>query len=211
MSPHRDIRSRLLSLPFIQLCIPMVNPWHDVEVGGDAPDVFNAIIEIPQGGKVKYEMDKETGLLRVDRMLYSSVVYPANYGFIPRTYADDNDPLDVLVLAQESVDPLSILRARPIGMMSMIDDEEEDAKIICIHMDDPAFNDYWHIKELPDHRLRELRRFFQDYKALEDKTVRVQDFFGPDRAKDVMMGALENYREIVAEEAVVDTEVSSSA
>ena len=176
----------------------MAHPWHDVGVGTDAPDVFNAIIEIPQGSKVKYELDKETGMLRVDRMLYSSVVYPANYGFIPQSYADDGDPLDVLVLAQEAVDPLSILRARPIGMMSMLDDEEEDAKIICIHMDDPAFNDYWHIKELPDHRLRELRRFFQDYKALEDKTVRVQDFFGPDRAKSVVEGAGERYQEAVA-------------
>jgi len=176
----------------------MAHAWHDVQVGPDAPDVFNAIIEIPQGSKVKYELDKDTGMLRVDRMLYSSVVYPANYGFIPRSYADDGDPLDVLVLAQEAVDPLSILRARPIGMMSMLDDEEEDAKIICIHMDDPAFNDYWHIKELPDHRLRELRRFFQDYKALEDKTVRVQDFFGPERAKDIVEGALALYEKEIA-------------
>lgn len=178
----------------------MAHAWHDVEVGNDAPDVFNAVIEIPQGCKVKYELDKDTGMLRVDRMLYSSVVYPANYGFIPRSYADDGDPLDMLALAQEAVDPLSILRARPIGMMSMLDDEEEDAKIICIHMDDPAFNDYWHIKELPDHRLRELRRFFQDYKALEDKAVRVQDFFGPNRAKSVVEGAVERYREVVAPE-----------
>jgi len=176
----------------------MSHPWHDIDVGPDAPDVFNSIIEIPQGCKVKYELDKESGLLRVDRMLYSSVVYPANYGFIPRTHADDGDPLDVLVLAQEPVDPLSILRARPIGLMSMLDDEEEDAKIICIHMDDPAFNDYWHIKELPDHRLLELRRFFQDYKALENKTVRVQDFFGPDRAKSVVEGAVEQYDEVIA-------------
>jgi inorganic pyrophosphatase len=171
----------------------MAHAWHDVSVGADVPEVFNAVIEIPQGCKVKYELDKATGMLRVDRMLYSSVVYPANYGFIPRSYADDGDPLDVLVLAQEAVDPLSILRARPIGLMSMVDDDEEDAKIICIHMDDPAFNDYWHIKELPGHRLRELRRFFQDYKALEDKSVRVQDFFGPERAKTVVETALERY------------------
>ena len=181
----------------------MAHAWHDVTVGDDVPDVFNAVIEIPQGGKVKYELDKETGMLRVDRMLYSSVVYPANYGFIPRSYAADGDPLDVLVLAQEAVDPLCILRARPIGMMSMLDDEQEDAKVICILMDDPAFNDYWHIKELPDHRLRELRRFFKDYKALEDKTVRVQDFFGPDRAKNVVQGAIENYQEIIAPEREV--------
>ncbi|PSQ86334.1 MAG: inorganic pyrophosphatase [Bacteroidetes bacterium QH_2_63_10] len=178
----------------------MAHPWHDISIGADAPDVFNAIIEIPQGSKVKYELDKETGMLRVDRMLYSSVVYPANYGFIPQTYADDRDPLDVLVLAQEAVDPLSILRARPIGMMSMLDDDEEDAKVICIHMDDPAFNDYWHIKELPDHRLLELRRFFKDYKALEDKTVRVQDFFGPERAKDITEESVERYLEVVAPE-----------
>ncbi|WP_022834389.1 inorganic diphosphatase [Salisaeta longa] len=171
----------------------MAHPWYDVSIGPDAPDVFNALIEIPQGGKVKYELDKATGLLRVDRMLHSSVVYPANYGFLPQTYADDGDPLDVLVLAQEEVDPLSILRARPIGKMSMLDDGQEDAKIIAIHLDDPAFNDYWHIKELPDHRLRELKRFFQDYKALEDKTVRVQDFFGPDRAKDVIRESIERY------------------
>jgi inorganic pyrophosphatase len=175
-----------------------VNSWHDVSVGPDAPDVFQAIIEIPQGSKVKYELDKASGLLRVDRMLYSSVVYPANYGFIPRTYADDNDPLDVLVLAQEAVDPLSILRARPIGMMSMTDEGQEDAKIICIHMDDPAFNDYWHIKELPDHRLRELKRFFQDYKALEDKSVRVQEFFGPERARKVVEESIAMYDDQIA-------------
>jgi inorganic pyrophosphatase len=175
----------------------MAHAWHDIPVGTDAPDVFQAVIEIPQGCKVKYELDKETGMLRVDRMLYSSVVYPANYGFVPRTYADDGDPIDVLVLAQEAVDPLSILRARAIGMMSMIDDEEEDAKLICIHMDDPAFNDYWHIKELPDHRLRELRRFFQDYKKLEDKSVRVQDFFGPERARRVLENSIERYNETI--------------
>jgi len=176
----------------------MTHPWHDVSVGADVPEVFQSLIEIPQGSKVKYELDKDTGMLRVDRMLYSSVVYPANYGFVPRTYAADGDPLDVLVLAQEEVDPLSILRARPIGLMSMLDDGEEDAKIICIHIDDPAFNDYWHIKELPDHRLRELRRFFQDYKALEDKTVRVQDFSGPDRAKNTVEEAIENYQSQIA-------------
>lgn len=175
----------------------MSHPWHDVPVGRDAPEVFQAIIEIPQGSKVKYELDKETGMLRVDRMLYSSVVYPANYGFISQTYADDGDPLDVLVLAQEAVDPLSILRARPIGLMSMVDDEEEDAKLICIHMDDPAFNDYWHIKELPDHRLRELRRFFQDYKKLEDKSVRVQDFFGPERARRVLEQSIAQYDDTI--------------
>lgn len=171
----------------------MAHPWHDVPVGPDAPDIIQVVIEIPQGSKVKYELDKETGLLRVDRMLYSSVVYPANYGYIPQSYGEDFDPLDALVLAQEQVDPLSILRARPIGMMSMVDDGQEDAKIICIHIDDPAFNGYWHITDLPDHSLRELKRFFQDYKKLEDKEVRVQDFFGPDRAKRAIDNSLKKY------------------
>ena len=173
----------------------MAHPWHDVDVGTDAPDIFEALIEIPQGCKVKYELDKKTGLLRVDRILHSSVVYPANYGFIPQSYGEDLDPLDVLVLAQEAVDPLSLLRARPIGMMSMRDEGQEDAKIICIHLDDPAFSHYWHINELPDHRLRELKRFFQDYKILENKTVHVQDFFGPDRAKESIVESLERYEE----------------
>jgi len=188
----------------------MSHPWHDVPVGPDAPDVFQAIIEIPQGGKVKYELDKETGLLRVDRMLYSSVVYPANYGFIPKSYGDDHDPLDVLVLAQEPVDPLSILRARPIGMMSMLDEEQEDAKIICIHLDDPAFSDYWHIKDLPDHRLRELKRFFQDYKKLENKSVRVQDFFGPERAKTVVQDSFERYQSEIQSTRRTATESAAS-
>lgn len=175
----------------------MAHAWHDVPIGPDAPDVCNAVVEIPQGCKVKYELDKETGLLRVDRMLYSSVVYPANYGFVPRSYADDDDPLDVLVLAQEPVDPLSIVRARPIGLMNMIDEQEKDAKIICIHVDDPAFNEYGHIEELPDHRLRELRRFFQDYKALENKTVQVKGFFGPNRAREVLEEAVEQYNTMI--------------
>lgn len=185
----------------------MINhPWHQVEVGPDAPEVIHAIVEIPQGGKVKYELDKATGLLRVDRVLYSSVVYPANYGFIPRTLGDDNDPLDMLVLMQEPVDPLSIVRARPIGMMDMIDQGQDDAKIICIHLDDPAFSGYWHIKDLPEHRLRELKRFFQDYKALENKEVRVQDFFGPERARAVLNDAIERYQEYYPSEEEAQTE-----
>jgi inorganic pyrophosphatase len=123
--------------------------WHDVSIGPDAPETFQAIIEIPKGGKIKYELDKETGLIRVDRVLYSSVIYPANYGFIPQTLGDDDDPLDVLVIMQEPVAPLSILRARPIGVMEMIDQGQSDEKIICIHLDDPAFNGYYHIWELP--------------------------------------------------------------
>ena len=149
--------------------VRVAHPCHDVPIGEEAPEEFNALIEIAKGSKVKYELDKGTGLLMVDRVLYSSVIYPANYGFIPRTLGDDDDPLDVLVLMQEPVQPLSILRARPIGMMHMVDEGENDEKIICVHLDDPEYLLYEHFDELPEHRLVELQRFFQDYKVLEGK------------------------------------------
>ncbi|MFQ5568906.1 MAG: inorganic diphosphatase [Rhodothermales bacterium] len=173
----------------------MPHAWHDVSIGAEAPETFTAVVEIPKGSKVKYELDKETGLLRVDRVLYSSVIYPANYGFIPQTYGDDNDPLDVLVLMQEPVLPLSLLRARPIGMMQMIDQGQSDEKIICVHLDDPAVNGLYHIWELPEHALLELRRFFLDYKLLEEKEVDVQDFLGPDKARTIVKRAMERYVE----------------
>ena len=174
----------------------MAHAWHDIPLGPEAPESINAVIEIPQGSKVKYELDKETGLLRVDRVLYSSVIYPANYGYIPRTYAKDGDPLDVLVLMQEPVAPLSLLRARPIGLMKMIDQEQDDDKIICVHLDDPAFNSYYHIWEIPEHQLRELRRFFQDYKSLEGKKVSVEeDLQGPDKARLVVRESIAMYKE----------------
>lgn len=175
----------------------MPHAWHDVPIGANAPATFTVVIEIPQGGKVKYELDKASGLLRVDRVLYSSVIYPANYGFIPRTYGDDNDPLDVLVLMQEPVQPLSLLEVRAIGMMKMVDQGQRDEKIICVHLHDPAFNGYQHISELPEHRLRELQRFFIDYKQLEDKDVEVQNFLGPDEARDVIQRAMDRYIEEV--------------
>jgi inorganic pyrophosphatase len=133
--------------------------------------------------------------LIVDRILYSSVVYPANYGFIPRTLGDDEDPLDVLVLMQEPVQPLSIVRARPIGMMLMTDEGERDEKIICVHLDDPEFRSYHHHSELPEHRLAELRRFFEDYKKLEEKEVEVGGFFGPEEAREVVRSAMDLYAE----------------
>ena len=119
-----------------------MNPWHDVEIGEQSPEVFNSIIEIPIGSRMKYELDKVTGLLKVDRVLYSAVHYPANYGFIPRTYCDDHDPLDVLVLGQAEVVPLCIVRAKAIGVMQMIDQNEEDDKIIAVHVDDPEYRDF---------------------------------------------------------------------
>lgn len=176
----------------------MVHPWHDVPTGPEAPETFNVIVEIPKGSKVKYELDKKTGLLLVDRVLYSSVVYPANYGFIPQTLGDDDDPLDMLVLMQEPVQPLSILRARPIGMMPMVDDGENDEKIICVHLDDPEYSTYEHYDDLPRHRVDELQRFFQDYKQLEDKEVRVGRFSDPEEAIDIVRKAMNLYEKEAA-------------
>ncbi|MEW6635637.1 MAG: inorganic diphosphatase [Actinomycetota bacterium] len=173
----------------------MPHPWHDVPLGEEAPGEFRVLIEIPKGSKVKYELDKETGLLFVDRVLYSSVFYPANYGFLPRTLGDDGDPLDALVLMQEPVQPLSLLRARPIGLMSMLDEGERDEKVICVHLDDPEYNGYTHFGELPEHRLAELRSFFEDYKKLENKEVRVGAFSDPDAAVDEVRHAMDLYRQ----------------
>src|SRR5438128_3512066 len=127
------------------------HPWHDVPLPDDLAAWFSAFIEIPRGSTVKYELDKQLGLLRVDRVLFSAVHYPANYGFIPRTYCDDGDPLDVLVLCQEPVAPFCIMRARAIGLMQMRDDKGLDDKVIAVHMDDPAYNQYTHIREVPPH------------------------------------------------------------
>ena len=175
-----------------------MHPWHDVSLGPDAPEEFQAVIEIPKGSKVKYELDKETGLIRVDRVLYSSVIYPANYGFIPRTLGDDHDPIDVLVLMQEPVVPLSTLRVRPIGLMQMIDQGENDEKIICIHLDDPEYKDFKHINELPIHRMHEVQRFFEDYKQLENKEVVVKEFLPPEDAKKVVQRAMDLYHKLFA-------------
>ncbi|KAL2906603.1 Soluble inorganic pyrophosphatase [Bienertia sinuspersici] len=138
------------------------HPWHDLEIGPGAPSTFNCVVEIGKGSKVKYELDKTTGLIKIDRVLYSSVVYPHNYGFIPRTLCEDSDPMDVLVLMQEPVLPGSFLRARAIGLMPMIDQGEKDDKIIAVCADDPEFRHYKELKELPPHRLAEIRRFFED-------------------------------------------------
>jgi inorganic pyrophosphatase len=174
----------------------MSHAWHGIEVPEPVEEAFPAVIEIPKGSKIKYELDKGTGLLRVDRVLFSAVHYPANYGFIPRTFCDDGDPLDVLVLGQEPVVPLCVMRARAIGTMAMHDDKGQDDKIIAVHLDDPAVRDYSHIRELPPHTLLELERFFLDYKTLENKTVRISDLQGPFEANKVIREALESYRRL---------------
>ena len=158
------------------------------------PDIVPAIVEVPKGSQIKYELDKKSGLVKVDRILYSAVHYPANYGFIPQTYCADSDPLDVLVLGQESVSPLCIMRARPIGVMKMIDGGVADDKIIAIHEDDPQYNCYNHINELPPHTLKTLQRFFEDYKILENKQVKIESFLGPKEAKDILKKALALYQ-----------------
>jgi inorganic pyrophosphatase len=176
----------------------MAHPWHDIALEEPVEEGFPAFIEIPKGSKLKYELDKETGLLRVDRVLFSAVHYPANYGFLPQTYCDDGDPLDVLVLCQESVTPMCIMRARAIGMMSMRDEKGLDDKIIAVHLDDPAFREYTHIRELQPHVLAELKRFFEDYKSLEHKKVIVEDFEGPFEANKAIRAAIEGYRALRA-------------
>ena len=172
----------------------MLHAWHDVSPGNELPRDFQVVIEIPLGSNVKYELDKPTGLLKVDRIIHSAVFYPANYGFIPQTYAEDNDPLDVLVLCQEPVQPLSLIRARAIGLMTMIDSGASDDKIIAVATNDPEFNTYVEAKELPAHRLLVLKRFFQDYKQLEGKQVQVEDIRPAYAAVNVIETALARYQ-----------------
>jgi inorganic pyrophosphatase len=172
----------------------MPHAWHDVDPGEHVPAEFLAVIEIPMGSSVKYELDKKTGLIRMDRVLYSAVYYPANYGFIPRTLAEDGDPLDVLVLCQEAVSPLTLVAARAIGLMTMVDSGKKDHKILAAAMDDPEYAKMREANELPDHRLRMLRRFFQDYKMLEHKAVEVDHFQPAEAARPVIEDALARYR-----------------
>jgi inorganic pyrophosphatase len=171
----------------------MTHAWHDVTPGSKLPAEFTAIIEIPMESSVKYELDKETGLLRLDRILYSAVFYPANYGFIPQTLAEDDDPLDVLVLCQEPVAPLTLVNARAIGLMTMIDSGKKDHKVLAVAVDDPEYNGFREATDLPPHRLNMLRRFFQDYKKLEGKAVEVEEFEPAAAALPVIEDALARY------------------
>ena len=174
-----------------------MHAWHDIYID-DAliENELPVVIEVPMGSKNKYELDKETGFLRLDRVLYSAVYYPADYGFIPRTFCDDGDPLDALVLGQEALHPLTMVDARAIGVMRMRDEKGIDDKIIAVSTRDPAFSRFVHHNELPDHTLRQIKRFFQDYKLLENKQVVVDDFMGPKEATDIVREALDLYRKL---------------
>src|ERR1700755_252875 len=168
--------------------------WHDVSMGDEMPEVVNAIIEIPKGSKAKYEIDKESGLLKLDRVLFSSVMYPANYGFIPQTYCDDHDPLDILVLCSVDVFPMSIIEAKVVGVMHMVDNGEQDDKIIAVAKNDMSVNYINDLPELPPHAMKEIVRFFKDYKALEDKKVTIEHMLGKKYAYKVINESLELYQ-----------------
>ena len=176
-----------------------MHPWHDIPVNpADIETHLRVVVEIPAGSKNKYELDKPTGILKLDRVLYSSVHYPANYGFIPRSYCDDGDPLDVLVLGQEPVHPLTLIFVRPIGVMHMRDQGKADDKILAVHANDPAVNHIQALEEAPPHTMLEIRRFFLDYKVLEEKEVVVDPFQGRDAALQVIRQALVDYEALRA-------------
>jgi inorganic pyrophosphatase len=170
------------------------NPWHQVPIGKNQPHIVQAIIEIPKGSRAKYELDKETGMLRLDRVLYSAVFYPANYGFIPQTLGEDHDPLDILVLSQIEIQPLCIVNAKVIGVMRMIDNNEGDDKIIAVCADDVSVNYINTMDELPAYFHSELKNFFEEYKKLENKKVLVEGFQHEETAKNIIEKSITDYQ-----------------
>lgn len=172
----------------------MFNPWHQVSIGDRIPEFVNGIIEIPRNSRAKYELDKESGLLRLDRVLYSSVNYPANYGFIPQTYCEDRDPLDILILSQMDIVPMCIVTAKVIGVMQMMDGTEKDDKIIAVAANDMSVSHFSDISELPDHFSLEIQSFFEDYKKLENKTVVVEDIQDKEIAFQIVLDSIELYK-----------------
>lgn len=176
----------------MKLC---THPWHCIPVGEKAPAFVKSVIEIPKGSKGKYELDKESGLLRLDRVLFSSVHYPANYGFIPQTYSDDHDPLDILVICSIDVFPMCIVEAKVIGAMEMVDGDERDDKIIGVASNDMSVNYINELSELPPHTLVELKRFFEDYKKLEHKNVIVEQFLDKKKAYEIIIESMRLYED----------------
>lgn len=174
----------------------MSNIWHDIAAKRIKPEDFVCVIEISKGSKIKYELDKETGFIMLDRILYTSTQYPSNYGFIPKTYGEDEDPLDVLLLCTESLEPLTLVRAYPIGVITMIDNDRCDDKIIAIPFSDPMYNQYQDISELPSHIFEEMKHFFQVYKNLENKNTAVNEVSGREKALEIIRKARADYKEI---------------
>lgn len=174
----------------------MNNIWHDIDPARITSSDFECVVEISKGDKNKYELDKETGLLKLDRILHTSTVYPSNYGFIPRTYADDDDPLDVLVLCSEPIVPMTLVRCYPIGVIKMVDQEKADEKIIAIPFGDPTYNGYRDIYSLPRHILDEMMHFFEVYKMLEHKTTTIKENSGRDEAIRIIERAIRHYDEV---------------
>lgn len=173
--------------------LTVLHPWHGVHYGEQAPAIVNAVIEIPQGSRAKYEIDKESGLLKLDRVIYSSFHYPVNYGFIPQTYGEDKDPLDILVITSLSIQPLTLVEAKIIGVMQMVDSGDADDKIIAVAANDPSVNHYNNIEQLPQHFFSELRHFFEEYKKLEKKAVVVEEFGGKEKALEIVNNAIQLY------------------
>lgn len=181
------------------MTVDKTNPWHKVSAGKNTPDIVNGIIEIPKNTRAKYELDKESGLLLMDRVIYSSMYYPANYGFIPQTYGDDKDPLDILVLSQITIVPMCLVSAKVIGVMRMIDNGELDDKIIAVAENDMSVNHINDISELPEHFFKELKNFFEDYKKLEDKTVQIEEFQNAEIAKAIIKQGMDDYAKYINE------------
>src|SRR5215210_4346692 len=176
----------------------VLHPWHGVEYGDQAPRIVNAVIEIPQGLRAKYEIDKPSGLLKLDRVIYSTFFYPTNYGFIPQTYGDDKDPLDILVISSLSIQPLCLVEAKVIGVMQMVDQGDADDKIIAVANHDPSINYINNIEELPKHFFGELRHFFEEYKTLENKSVKVEEFQDKSTALEIIQDAIDLYKKTFA-------------
>ena len=172
-----------------------MNIWHDMDPKQVTPKNFTAVIEISKGSRCKYELDKHTGLLRLDRVLYTSTHYPASYGFIPRTFADDGDPLDVLVLCNEPIQPLTLVQVYPIGVMRMLDDGHIDDKIIAVPFTDPNYNNYRSIDELPSHIFDEIMHFFKVYKQLENKQTDIKELYNREEAEKIVREAIDGYVE----------------
>jgi inorganic pyrophosphatase len=178
----------------------VLHPWHGASCGKNAPQTVNALIEISQGSRTKYEIDKATGLLKLDRVIYSSFHYPQNYGFIPQTLGEDNDPLDILVICSESIQPLCLVEATVVGNMQMIDNGEKDDKIIAVATNDPSVNHITSIQSLPAHLIAVLKNYFEQYKVLENKKVAIDEFQDKEIAYRIINSSIERYKEKFGEQ-----------